>query len=245
MSPETRRSPNVRRIAPAYEQVAGQLRQLIVQGELGAGERLPAEQELTQMFGVSRSTVREALRALSSEHLITTVRGVKGGSFVAHPDIRHMADYLQASLGLLTGGDQMSVADLLEARELLEVPAARLAAERRTDAQLAEMQALAGGDHAHLVAFPESRDFHVCIIEAAGNALLEVIARPIFTVLAARFYRPDAELSDWEFITHDHAELLAAIEDRDGARAAEAMRTHLDRAKGQYDLIDRVSRPDA
>src|SRR5580692_10661470 len=71
----------VSRIRPAYEQVADQLRELIVGGTLKQGERLPATPELASMFGVGRSTVREALRQLSSQNLINAVRGSKGGSY--------------------------------------------------------------------------------------------------------------------------------------------------------------------
>src|ERR1700716_910080 len=76
----------VQRIRPAYRQVADELRRQIIAGLLPAGHRLPNEPELSRAFGVSRSTVREALRVLASQHLIETLRGGRGGSFVAAPD---------------------------------------------------------------------------------------------------------------------------------------------------------------
>ena len=71
--------------APAYQTLADDLRAQIVAGRLRPGERLPTEPQLCARFGLSRSTVREALRLLASQHLIVTTRGVTGGSFVAQP----------------------------------------------------------------------------------------------------------------------------------------------------------------
>lgn len=71
------------RIGPAYEQLAETRSTLIVDGGIALGQRLPAESELCQTFGVSRSTVRQALWVLSSLHLVVTTRGVQGGNFTA------------------------------------------------------------------------------------------------------------------------------------------------------------------
>src|ERR1051325_7951226 len=71
---------------PAYQLLADELRADITSGRLQPGERLPPEPELCVKTGVSRSTVREALRLLARQHLIVTTRGVTGGSFVSHPD---------------------------------------------------------------------------------------------------------------------------------------------------------------
>src|SRR5690349_832064 len=94
--------------------------------------RLPSETELSIKFGVSRSTVREAIRTLASQGLVYTVRGVNGGLRVARPKPTDVSDLLSANLTLLTLSDGCSVAELLEARELLEIPAAKLAATRRS-----------------------------------------------------------------------------------------------------------------
>jgi DNA-binding transcriptional regulator YhcF (GntR family) len=93
----------VYRIETAYEQLAEQLRNQIVQGTLAPGERLPNEADLAAVFGVSRTTLREALRVLSSQHLITVRRCVTGGTFVAHPRPDNISQYLEASVGLLSG----------------------------------------------------------------------------------------------------------------------------------------------
>ena len=91
----------VQRVRPAYRQVADELRTQILAGALPAGTRLPNEAELGRAFGVSRSTAREALRVLSSQHLVETHRGVQGGGAPAaraggRQGLEHLIDRLAA-----------------------------------------------------------------------------------------------------------------------------------------------------
>ena len=125
---------------PAYQMLADELRADITSGRLQPGERLPPEPELCVKTGVSRSTVREALRLLASQHLIVTTRGVTGGSFVAHPDAEQLSEGLSMGFTLLANSDGVGLADLLELRRALEVPAAGLAAVRRQEGHLTELR---------------------------------------------------------------------------------------------------------
>src|SRR5262249_20886659 len=84
---------SVRRVRKAYEQVADQLRDLILAGELSRGERLPNENMLAREFGVSRATVREALRLLAAQNLIRTAKGAGGGSYVTLPSVDHISEF--------------------------------------------------------------------------------------------------------------------------------------------------------
>lgn len=232
----------VRKVRPAYQQVAEQLRALILSGEIKPGARLPVESELAAMFGVSRSTIREALRVLSSQNLVVTSRGVGGGSFVAHPEPEYVSDFLEASFGLLSGADTISVDELLEVRETLEVPATRLAAKRRTDHHLTIMRSCLADDasdvdRAHL--FEGNHLFHATILEASGNRLLSVVTRPVFSVLRTRILRDRAPARFWKHVAADHAELLALIEKGDGDAAAECMQAHLERLRPTYQQIER------
>ena len=81
----------LRRVRKGYEQVADQLRELIVTGELPQGGRLPTETELARQLGVSRTTVREALRLLAAQGLIRTAKGQTGGSYVTLPTVDHVS----------------------------------------------------------------------------------------------------------------------------------------------------------
>ncbi|MFN8169148.1 MAG: FCD domain-containing protein [Candidatus Nanopelagicales bacterium] len=226
---------------PAYEELADLLRAQILAGTLQPGDRLPVEPELSARYGVSRSTVREALRVLSSQHLVTTTRGVSGGTFVMHPNLEQIAGHLEVGLGLLSANAELSVEQLLEVRDLVEVPAAGLAAERATPAQLSAVRATLvdpreaepGQMHAC------NHRFHMLLIEAAGNPLLAVVARPVFGVLTTRFVRGDAAASFWDTVLEDHRGILRRVEAGDAAGARAAMHEHLVRLRVPYERIDR------
>ena len=227
----------VSRIKPAYEQVTDQLRVLIVSGRLAPGDRLPVEAKLSAAFGVSRSTVREALRSLTAQNLVYTSRGVTGGTFVAATTPDQLSSYLETGLSLLSGMDAITVSELLETREMFEPPAARLAAERRTEAHIAEMRAAieresrATGRSAR---FECNTRFHTLILSAGGNKLAEVMTVPIFGVIRSRFLRDDVPGEFWPQVDDDHLTVLRHIEAGDGDAAMTAMRDHLARLREAY-----------
>jgi GntR family transcriptional repressor for pyruvate dehydrogenase complex len=215
---------------PAYQQLADELRDDITSGRLQPGERLPPEPELCQKTGVSRSTVREALRLLASQHLIVTTRGVTGGSFVAHPDAEQLSESLSTGLTMLTNAAEIGLADLIELRRALEIPAAALAAVRRTDAQLAEIRAalfdpdLDGFDvmmQAHAV-------FHAAVAKATGNALFELFTGPLYRVSYGEDVTGNLPDGYWHRIDADHRELMASLTHQDAEAAATQARFHLD-----------------
>jgi DNA-binding FadR family transcriptional regulator len=234
---------SVNRIQPAYAQVAGQLRDLIVTGQIRTGDQLPNEAELGSIFGVSRSTVREALRSLAAQSLVYTSRGVTGGTFVAKLDAETVSEYLRTSLGLMSGSAGVSVSELLETRAALEVPAARFAAIRRTDEVLQELRENASiqsiGDEA--TRYVKNSRFHELILDASRNRLLGLVASPLFDVLKSRFRREEVEKSYWTHVDEDHREILHFIEARDADGAEAAMRSHLTRLEATYESIDITS----
>ena len=229
---------------PAYSRLASTLRQLILDGELIPGERLPVEADLAEHYGVGRSTVREALRSLTTENLTVTTRGVGGGTFVNRPDTVQLSDSLTTGLGFLAVAEQLTVAELLEARELLEVPAAKKAAETRSPEQLerilGSLPAQAGRDVTPT--FDKNVGFHVRIVEASGNRLLEVMTRPIFYVLQTRFLRDAAPKRFWRNVDTDHRRIAEAIAAGDGDLAAKEMTEHLAHLHATYTEIDRQTR---
>lgn len=228
----------VSKLRPAYQQVADQLRDVILTGSLAAGDRLPTEAELATNFGVSRSTIREALRVLASQGLILTLRGTTGGTFVARVQAEQVSQYLETSIGLMTGSEEVTVAEMLEARELLEVPAARLAAERREQQHIDSLRTALAREkqsRGRGVKFQEHRNFHTVITEAAGNGLLVMMTEPVFRVLQNRFLNPAVPQEFWAVVDSDHEEIIAAIESGDGAASARAMHEHLQRLRPAYD----------
>ena len=226
----------------AYEVVADRLRKMILDGRR-ANDRLPTESELCEKFGVSRSTIREALRTLASQGLITTHRGVTGGSRIVQLRHQDVGDMLTQSLTVLTRTDGCSVAELLEARELLEIPAARAAAARRDEQQLeamgATLRALAGRSGAQT--FEANRAFHAAILDATGNRLLQLMTEPLNRILQTRFLRDRATPAFWKVVTADHRAILRAIAAQDEDAAASTMAAHLTHLRTTYERIDRLA----
>lgn len=227
----------VNRIRPAYEQVADQIRELILSKQLVPGDRLPNEGNLSTTFGVSRSTVREALRVLNAQDLIYTSRGVSGGTFVADTKPRVITSYLENGLSLLSGTDALTTAELLEAREMFEVPATRLAALRATADDIAALRLAIKLEAAAVdrnTRFEHNSHFHVLMLAAGKNRLAEVLVTPIFSVIRARFLRDDAPSRFWRQVDDDHETILDHVEHGNGDAAAEAMRAHLARLSKTY-----------
>jgi GntR family transcriptional regulator, transcriptional repressor for pyruvate dehydrogenase complex len=230
----------VTRVRPAYQQVADQLRDRILDGSLTSGDRLPTEIELSEIFGVSRSTVREALRVLASRDLIRTTRGTTGGTFVARVQFSQVSDYLEMSLGLMSGAKDITLDDLLEARECLEVPAAGYAALRRGEQHIELMRrAVEREKQARLrgTRFQEHRTFHGVLVDATGNQLLGVLAEPVFRVLQARIAEHDMPGEYWTQIDLDHARICSFIEAGHVEGAQNAMRAHLATVRRAYEQI--------
>ena len=183
----------VHRVRKAYEQVNDQLRELIVSGELAPGERLPNEAVLAREFGVSRATVREALRILTAQNLIRTTKGAGGGSYVTLPTVDHISEFLRGNLNLLSESEHVTLEEFLELRELIEVPAARLAAEPRKPGRRQAPPRL--DPRASRCACRRrsssryNKGFHTVVVEACGNTLLYIAAQPVFTVLQTHLAR--------------------------------------------------------
>jgi DNA-binding FadR family transcriptional regulator len=230
-------------VPPSYERLARQLREQIISGELLPGDQLPSETEMCERYVVSRSTIREALRVLSSQNLVVTTRGVNGGSFVVQPQPTHIAEYLRTSLGMLTAATG-SINDLLEVRRQLEVPAAGLAAKRRTKAQIEAIRATMFDptDMDLATIFESNRDFHHQLLQAAGNPVLEAVTGPIFAVLRDRIDREEVGRRFWARVDKDHREILGYLEDRDSGGAEQAQAAHLDHLRSTYNRYDRERR---
>jgi GntR family transcriptional regulator, transcriptional repressor for pyruvate dehydrogenase complex len=215
---------------PAYQVLADELRADITSGRLQPGERLPPEPELCVKTGVSRSTVREALRLLASQHLIVTTRGVTGGSFVAHPDAGQLADALSTGFTLLTNSADVGLADMLELRRALEIPAAGLAAQRRDDEHLLELRTALFDpvvDNFETMMAAHSA-FHSTVAKATGNALFELVVRPLYQASYGEDVTGNLPLGYWERIDADHRSLIDCLAARDVDAATRTASAHLD-----------------
>jgi GntR family transcriptional repressor for pyruvate dehydrogenase complex len=224
------RQLEVRRIRSSYIQVADQLRDLISKGDLVVGQRLPSEAEMAPLFGVSRSTIREALRILVTDGLVVTRRGVRGGTFVAELDPARVEGVLNNAFNLLALTNKVRAADFLEAWQAIDVPAARLAARRREAEDLAELERLsapAASTAPRSARLQQSSDFHFAVLGASGNLLLEAMGRPVSAVARARFSRTSPDENFWEINTAEHRRIYEAIAAGDEDAAAREAAEHV------------------
>jgi DNA-binding FadR family transcriptional regulator len=167
------------------QQIADELRRLIVSGELSEGDSLGHEPDLVERFGVSRPSLREALRILEAEGLISVVRGMLGGVVVHEPDHRMAA----RTAALVLQARNVPLADVYEARSLLEPAAARVVASLRSRrAAVSELRRLID-DQLGVITNPEAfgranARFHERLVALAGNRTLTVVAEMLNEIVA-------------------------------------------------------------
>jgi GntR family transcriptional repressor for pyruvate dehydrogenase complex len=216
------------------EHVELQLREGILSGGFPQGERLPSEAELADMFSVSRPTVREALRSLVSAGLIVKTPGAAGGSFVRKLDHESLGSAIQGEMDLLLRLGGVEVDEVTSVRAMLELPAARLAAEHRTDEHVALLREVLERQKALSLDSPGvprlDTSFHSVLANASGNRVLAA-----FVSALHRTTQPVHWLQLSPEVAHktlkQHQAILRAVADRDANAAEKAMRTHLEYVK--------------
>lgn len=173
------------RVREKPQQIADELRRLIVSGELSEGDSLGHEPELVERFGVSRPSLREALRILEAEGLISVVRGTLGGVVVHEPDRRMTA----RTAALVLHARNVSLADVHEARSLLEPAAVRvIASSRSRRSAVSELQQLIK-DQMRVIMDPDAfgpanARFHERLVALAGNQTLSIVAEMLNEIVA-------------------------------------------------------------
>ncbi|MFA9431884.1 FadR/GntR family transcriptional regulator [Egicoccus sp. AB-alg2] len=227
----------------ASAEVVRQIRAAVENGQLSPGDRLPPERELATQLGVSRVTVRDALRALEADGLVTIRVGAGGGAFVTTP----RAEHLQRGLDNLLLTSALTAAEVTEARVVFELGALDLVCDRATDEDLEELEAICDRAEQGLedgdFDVSLSAEFHVRLARASHNRAVELITeafqRPILhSLVRAKLIDPhpgDAGI-------REHRDLVAAVRDRDPVLARSIMATHLartaDRVRDDAALID-------
>lgn len=225
------------RIPKAAVVVAGWLRRSIVRGEFTPGDPLPNETELMALYEVSRPVVREALRIIESESLISVKRGAGGGARVLRPDIAVAARHTALLLQL----EGTTLADLFEARATLEPDAVRRLAERRPKEAIRRLRESHERELALLddaVSYPvHAAHFHEELIELAGNKTLAVLGRLLLEIVETHNRAEFAKLSGSakahdvaRYASEFHGKLIDLIEAGDAKRAVTLWRRHLDEA---------------
>jgi GntR family transcriptional repressor for pyruvate dehydrogenase complex len=213
------------------EEVVTNLREMIHRGELRSGDRLPPERDLAKLLGVSRPTLRMALRSLSAVGVLRSRQGA--GTFVVQDDEPPALD--SGPLRLMASLRGFSSAEMFEARRALEMVVAGLAAERATGEQMASMAEELAGMYASLDE-PEQylvhdMRFHQMVAGASGNRILTALMNMVATILLDVRSKTVKRAKDLKESAEMHRQIYRAIRDRDPAAARGAMQDHLVRAQ--------------
>lgn len=212
-----------------HEEVVTQVHALIKQGRFKAGDQLPSERELAETFKVSRTSVREALRALETQGLIISRTGT--GNFVADLPI----ESLVAPLAKLLIQEKDALADIFEMRKLIEPRIASLAAQRATHRDIERMKGILETQREAVdrggTGVEADAKFHFAIGQATHNQALEKLVSGLMELLShsreESLQTPDRRRASIEA----HQEILSAVERHDRRRAQKTMFQHIERVE--------------
>lgn len=219
-------------VESAPKQIARRIREAILDGKIEPNERLPTEDELARQFGVSRATLREALKRLAAENLVESRRGASGGNFVKAPSRDDIRNNICAAIMVGVSFNLFAFRDFVVTRFQLSQSCCRLAAQARTEADLKLMRqevALQRRQDISDVEFCASDvRFHCQIATATANPLLAASVtgvlqglEPVMNLLLFRF-------RDREKIADQHDRLIAALERRDADGAVAVLQEQTD-----------------
>lgn len=208
---------------PLAEQVAERLKEYILKRKLKSGDKLPTEAKLSVEMNVARSTVREAIKRLESQNILTVRHGV--GSFVADN-----TGLTEDPLGLAFFEDKWKLTeDLLEIRTIIEPAIAELAARNATAEDIAELDRLYTIMEKHILNgedyLKEDIQFHKAISKASGNLVVPNLT-PIITT-AVQLFTEETHRKLLQETLETHRAVLEAIRNRDSVSAKDAMVLHL------------------
>ncbi len=205
------------------------IKQMIVSGELRAGQRLPAERDLAVQLGVSRPSLREAIRALVALKILESRHGE--GTFVSSLEPELLAEPIDFVLQV----NELALQSLFEARRVLEAGVAALAAERATDLELADLENFARAGRAFLhdldAHIEHDIEFHDRIRRAARSPILGSLLTSITALALESRRRSVASPRVRKQTTVDHEAIVRALKSRDADAAHAAMVEHLDHVR--------------
>ncbi|HWC78661.1 MAG TPA: FadR/GntR family transcriptional regulator [Pseudonocardiaceae bacterium] len=212
------------------EAIVEQIRTLIRTNQLRPGDRLPSERELCERMGVSRVTVREALRVLEAGGLVEIRVGARGGAFVTTPT----SDRIGAGLADLINLAPITALDVTEARLVFELGIIPTVVERATDADIEELRALTAG---HIEALKRgkytmamSAEFHNRVGACTHNGAIEMLVSSFHGPLLMSLREAAvAEPLMGQRGVYEHRQFVEAVAERDADKAMEIMRKHIGR----------------
>jgi GntR family transcriptional repressor for pyruvate dehydrogenase complex len=224
-----------RKVLRPRGQVEDEIRAAIFTGKVTTGERLPPEVELARQFGVSRTTVREALRTLASQGLIVKTPGVNGGSFVQRVDYQSLGVLLQESLHHRLELGSLRPGEVAMVRQYLEVPTTRLAAQHRSEDDVVALREIVDRQKSTSVDDPEIPDldarFHARIAAASGNRVLAAFVYALHRETEP-VHHLDLSPEVGSETVRQHQKILKAIATKNPEAAERAIVEHLTYLRG-------------
>lgn len=212
-----------------YEGVATQIKGLIKTGELKVGDQLPSERELAERLNVSRTSIREALRAMEMVGYLESKVGGSGGTFVKEVEIEQIAE----PLTITREDDRHLLLEVLEVRMILEEWIARIAAEKRDDADLQELEKSIGALQSDVdsggLGVEADTAFHEALANAVHNEILVKIM-DMLRYLAVKIRQETLVLPGTRTQTiNDHKKIFEAVKNKDPAQAEKMMKKHIEK----------------
>lgn len=208
-------------------QIAEALEQAMLEGRLKIDERLPTEDELAARYGVSRPTVREALKRLAARHLIRSRRGPAGGTFVTGPSPDQLAQSLCTAAQLMVAMGGAGLDDMASARTEMETVCCRLATASRTDAHLAAMRAEIALQRDTALSDQDfcASDvrFHRAVADAAGNPLIRLLMNVVIEGLMPVTNMIIVHVRERRTVVRQHERIANALEARNPGEAVAAL----------------------
>jgi len=224
------RPVKIAHVEPASNEIARALLDYILSGQVGPGEKLPSERQLSESFGVGRSVVREGLKSLGLLGLVEFRHG--GGTFFRGAESDLLPRVIEWGLML---GERHTV-DLIEARQHLEKITTGLAADRRTPEQLKTIE----GALAQMKAASTTEEFvtadvafHIAVADASGNTVLANMLKSISSLLRVWIHRVMEAESSFEKSYSEHIPVFQAISSGDSTAAASHMESHMEQASAR------------
>jgi GntR family transcriptional repressor for pyruvate dehydrogenase complex len=222
------------------KQIAEQLREAIVSGRFKIGDRLPTEDELAQRYGVSRPSVREALKRLAAQNLVRARRGPSGGNFVVQPSYEELAGSLSGAATLLVGMGALDIVEIIDARRILQGGCLEHAVKNATAAHIADIQTALERQRAPKIsdeAFCQADvAFHRALVDSAGNGMVRFVMYTVIEALIPVTNMIVTVVRERSDIISLHEEMLQHLIDRNSVLLNQSMNKLLDYLLGKFEL---------
>ena len=210
-----------------HEIIIDQVKDAVFSGRLRPGDRLFSERELVEQFSVSRTTVREALRTLENQGILVIKQGSEGGAFVAEAGHGILTESLSNMLRL----GKVNVADLTDARLIIEPEAARLAAKRATKKDIEKLDKILEQAKKSKKTLRKTRlinlEFHRQMAHISRNPVVIFMIESVIDVMVENIHRTALDATAIKRVIDSHQEIIQAIKNQNYDRTFHIMRSHI------------------